>query len=197
LRPVPAYNIDILLDKEKRSKAMDKTVLMNGNGELYTSMKWIASYSLSQLTELYRIGLLELHKYHKYAKTDTAVIDKLIDISQLFLRSGKKELLACDKETENYNTSIQLLAQRKWISDEKTMIEKAFEEEITSVYFLGLWFNNTESLRLTKNDLLNNILEHNPRIKEWFSDWFRSLEKYQEDALEVMKERYDEIIIKK
>ncbi len=197
LKPIPAYNIDILLDKEKRSIAMDKTVLMKGNGELYTSMRLVASYSLSQLTELYKTGLLELYNYRKYDKTVAALIEKLIDISLLFVRSGKKELLDCDKETEVYNISIQQLAQRKRPSDEKTMIEKAFEEEITSVYFLSLWFNNTESLFSGKTDLLKMVLEHNPQIKEWFSGWFHSLEKYQEDASKVMKERYKEIIIEK
>jgi hypothetical protein len=103
-----------------------------------------------------------------------------------------KLTMFCDPEGHNNHE-----CNGKVIEDEKTMIEKAFEEEITSVYFLGLWFNYTENMRLTKNDLLNNILEHNPQIMEWFSDWFRSLEKYQEDTLEVMKERYDEIIIKK
>jgi hypothetical protein len=195
-------NIDILLDIEKRAKAIDKTVLMKGNRELYINTSEMASHNLLQLVELYKTGLSELDSFQKdsFQKHDKgdvdAVIEKLIDISLLFMRSGKKELLTSEKGQERSHYVIKESARLRRISFEKTMIEKAIEEEITLVYFLTLWSKSTENNFLPENDSLKTVLESDAQIREWLSGWFLSLEKYQKDVSVALSERYNEIVTK-
>jgi hypothetical protein len=93
------------------------------------------------------------------------------------------------------------------------IMEKAFAEEISFLYFLNLrnnyrfqdvlpleyydqkqLYNIDMNLSLTPMQYLLRILRHDKQIKELFSTWIQDLGRYQEEILRTINDFYEEII---
>jgi hypothetical protein len=80
------------------------------------------------------------------------------------------------------------------------IIEKAFAEEITFLYFLNLhnsrfqgvpsirYYDQTDNIQTPNGmePLILPILRHDKQLRDWFSTWIQDLGRYQEEILRTI-----------
>jgi hypothetical protein len=222
LYTMSAYNFGIILDRQARSDIMAKSFLEGGNKELYDSVGAVALHTKKQLSELFRNGITEYFNYisdpdkqPEVRKNTAAAFQMLLKINILldpyaYDPSSFRDLLKKEALTGIINSKQ---AEQMSHLYEIDIIEKAFAEEITFLYFLNLrnnyrfqdvlpmeyydqkqLYNDDMKLSLAPMQYLLRILRHDKQIKELFSTWIQDLSKYQEEVLRTINGFYKEII---
>ncbi len=203
LYTMSAYNFGIILDRQARSDIMAKSFLEGGNKELYDSVAAVALHSQKQLSELRLKGLTEYSNYildpdkqsTEVRKNTAAAYQMLLQINILldpyaYDPSSFRDLLkgASDISPRQAEQMSHLY--------EINILEKAFADEISFLYFLNLRNNYRfqvvpmdyydMNLSFTPIQHLLKILRHDMQIMELFSTWVRDLSKYQEEVLRTI-----------
>jgi hypothetical protein len=216
------------LDKEFRSKIMSESALMGGNREFYDSTIAVGLHSNKQLGEVQMKGLEEFANYvgstndhspgkniqdaRKHAMQKTNAVFQMINIITVSLNPSSYDPKTFrEEEWESFNSEqVERLSHLYEID----IIEKAFAEEITFLYYLKLrsdyYFqvmqpmnslliskasmpDHIQTLLSPKQSLLA-ILKQDKEIREWFSTWMDDLVNYQQEILKTMTNFSEEII---
>jgi hypothetical protein len=224
LNIISAHNFGIILDRQARSDIMAKSFLEGGNKEFYDSVVAVALHSQKQLSELYRKGIMEWANYisstisqhpdknspearsYLYRKT-AAVYQMLLKISIFLDPSVYDPVSFQDLVKKEAIADVIKSQQAEQISRffEIDVVEKAFAEEITFLYFLNLHnkyrfvvvlpikdYSQVYNIRKPKEpsfspiQCLLTILRHDKQIREWFSTWVQDLGRYQEEILRTI-----------
>jgi hypothetical protein len=235
LKTISAHNFGIILDRQTRSNAMAKSFLDGGNKEFYDSLIGVALHSRNRLSEFYAKGLMEFSNYVTGAISQFPDKNTMEARSYLYQKTGAvyqmllKVNILIDPSTYD-PVSFQEMVKNEAPSDiinpqqaERVscyygidIIEKAFAEEITFLYFLNLHNNYRFQVMLPKNyydfqeskirelndvepsllpmQCLLTILKHDGQIREWFLAWVEDLVRYQQEILGTMDDFYNEII---
>jgi len=222
LNIMSAHNFGIILDRQTRSDIMARSSLEGGNKEFYDSVLGVALHSQKQLSELYRKGMMEWSNYIRSAisehpdKNATEASSFLYrETSAVFLMLLKIKILL---DPSAYDpVSFQDLVKKQAIANiinsqqaeqlsrlfKIDIIEKAFAEEITFLYFLNLHNNYRFQVvlpikpynQVKPKDMepsfspiqcLLAILRHDKQIRERFSAWIQDLGRYQEEILRTI-----------
>ena len=206
LYTMSAYNFGIILDRQARSDIMAKSFLEGGNKELYDSVAAVALHSQKQLSELFQKGITEYFNYisdpdkqpTEVRKNTAAPFQMLLKVNILLDPSAYDPSSFRDLVKKEALTGIIDPRQAEQMSHlyEIDIIEKAFAEEISFLYFLNLRNNYRfqvvpmeyydQKLSLTPILYLLKILRHDKQIKELFSTWIQDLGKYQEEILRTI-----------
>jgi hypothetical protein len=206
---------------------MSESALMGGNREFYDSTIAVALHSNKQLIEVQMKGQEELANYvgstirhspikniqeaQKYAMQKTDAVFQMINIITVLLNPSSYDPKTFREEKwESFNSEqVERLSHLYEID----IIEKAFAEEITFLYYIKLrsdyYFqvmqpmNSLPALNTLKPDDVQTllsprqsllaILQQDREIREWFSEWIKDLINYQNEILKSMHEFYNEI----
>jgi DNA-binding PadR family transcriptional regulator len=222
LRTMSAHNFSIILDGKARSDIMAKSFLEGGNKELYDSVAAVALHSQKQLSELFLKGIPEYFNYisdpdkqPEARKNTAAAFQMLLEVNILLDPWAYDPRSFQDLVKKEAPSEIIDPRQAEQMSHlyEIDIMEKAFAEEISFLYFLNLrnnyrfqdvlpmeyhdqkqLYNIDMKLSLTPMQYLLRILRHDKQIKELFSTWIQDLSKYQEEVLTTINDFYKEII---
>jgi DNA-binding PadR family transcriptional regulator len=228
LKIFSTYNFDIILDKEFRSKIMSESALMGGNREFYDNTVAVALHSNKQLGEVQMTGLEEFANYvgstngyspgkniqesQKHAMQKTNAVFQMINIITISLNLSSYDPKTFREDEWGSFNSAQV--ERLSHLYEINIIEKAFAEEITFLYYLKLrsdyYFQVMQpmnSLLISKASMpddvqtllspkqsLGAIVKQDKEIREWFSTWMDDLVNYQQEILKTMTDFSEEII---
>jgi len=182
----------------------------------------VALHSQKQLSELFLKGITEYFHYisdpdkqPEARKNTAAAFQMLLEVNILldpwaYDPRSFQDLVKKEALTEIINSKQAEQMSHLYKID---IIEKAFAEEITFLYFLNLrnnyrfqdvlpmeyydqkqLYNNDMKLSLAPMQYLLRILRHDKQIKELFSIWIQDLSKYQEEVLRTINGFYKEII---
>jgi hypothetical protein len=212
-----AHNFGIILDRQTRSDIMARSSLEGGNKEFYDSVVGVALHNQKQLKELYRKGMMEWSNYITSAigehpdknptearsflyRETSAVFQMLLKINILLDPSAYDPVSFQDVVKKQAIANIINSQQAEQLSRlfKIDIIEKAFAEEITFLYFLNLHNNyrfqvvlpikhyNQVKPSFSPMQCLLAILRHDKQIREWFLAWIRDLGMYQEEILRTI-----------
>ena len=163
-------------------------------------------HSQKQLSELFQKGITEYFNYisdldkqqTEVRKNTAAAFQMLLKVNILLDPSAYDPSSFRDLVKKEALTGIIDPRQAEQMSHlyEIDIIEKAFAEEISFLYFLNLRNNYRfqvvpmeyydQKLSLTPILYLLKILRHDKQIKELFSTWIQDLGKYQEEILRTI-----------
>ncbi|MGC2573469.1 MAG: hypothetical protein WA364_18290, partial [Candidatus Nitrosopolaris sp.] len=222
LNIMSAHNFGIILDRQTRSDIMARSSLEGGNKEFYDSVVGVALHSQKQLSELYRKGMMEWSNYITSAISEhpdknpteaksflyretSAVFQMLLKINILLDPSAYDPVSFQDLVKKQAIDNIINSQQAEQLSRlfKIDIIEKAFAEEITFLYFLNLHNNYRFQVVLpikhynqvkpkdmepsfSPMQCLLAILRHDKQIRERFSAWIQDLGRYQEEILRTI-----------
>jgi DNA-binding PadR family transcriptional regulator len=222
LNIMSAHNFGIILDRQTRSDIMARSSLEGGNKEFYDSVVGVALHSQKQLSELYRKGMMEWSNYITSAISEhpdknstearsflyretSAVFQMLLKINILLDPSAYDPISFQDLVKKQAIVNIINSQQAEQVSSlfKTDIIEKAFAEEITFLYFLNLHnnyrfqvvlpikhYNEVKSKDMeppfSPMQCLLAILRHDKQIRERFSAWIQDLGRYQEEILRTI-----------
>ena len=217
LNIMSAHNFGIILDRQTRSDIMARSSLEGGNKEFYDSVVGVALHSQTQLSELYRKGMMEWSNYITSAISEhpdrnltearsflyretSAVFQMLLKINILLDPSAYDPVSFQDLVKKQAIANIINSQQAEPLSHlfKIDIIEKAFAEEITFLYFLNLHNNyrfqvvlptkryNQVKPSFSPMQCLLAILRHDKQIRERFSAWIQDLGRYQEEILRTI-----------
>jgi hypothetical protein len=222
LNIMSAHNFGIILDRHTRSDIMARSSLEGGNKEFYDSVVGVALHSQTQLSELYRKGMMEWSNYITNAISEhpdknateassflyretSAVFQMLLKINILLDPSAYDPVSFQDLVKKQAIANIINSQQAEQLSRlfKIDIIEKAFAEEITFLYFLNLHnnyrfqvvlpikhYNQVKSKDMEPSfspmQCLLAILRHDKQIRERFSAWIQDLGRYQEEILRTI-----------
>jgi hypothetical protein len=222
LNIMSAHNFGIILDRQTRSDIMARSSLEGGNKEFYDSVVGVALHSQTQLSELYRKGMMEWSNYITSAISEhpdknateassflyretSAVFQMLLKINILLDPSAYDPVSFQDLVKKQAVANIINSQQAEQLSRlfKIDIIEKAFAEEITFLYFLNLHNNYRFQVELPikhynqvkSKDMeppfspihcLLAILRHDKQIRERFLAWIQDLGRYQEEILRTI-----------
>jgi hypothetical protein len=220
------HNFSIILDEQARSDIMARSSLEGGNKEFYDSIVGVTLHSQKQLKELYRKGMMEWSNYITSAISEhpdknptearsflyretSAVFQMLLKINILLDPSAYDPVSFQDVVKKQAIANIINSQQAEQLSHlfKIDIIEKAFAEEITLLYFLNLHnnyrfqavlpmkqYDQVYSIRepndmepsLSPMQCLLTTLRHDKQLTEWFSTWVHDLGRYQEEILRTI-----------
>jgi DNA-binding PadR family transcriptional regulator len=222
LNIMSAHNFGIILDRHTRSDIMARSSIEGGNKEFYDSVVGVALHSQTQLSELYRKGMMEWSNYITSAISEhpdknateaisflyretSAVFQMLLKINILLDPSAYDPVSFQDLVKKQAIANIINSQQTEQLSHlfKMDIIEKAFAEEITFLYFLNLHnnyrfqvvlpikrYNQVKSKDMEPSfspiQCLLAILRHDKQIRERFSAWIQDLGRYQEEILRTI-----------
>jgi DNA-binding PadR family transcriptional regulator len=221
LNIMSAHNFGIILDRQTRSDIMARSSLEGGNKEFYDSVVGVALHSQTQLSELCRKGMMEWSNYITSAISEhpdksateassflyretSAVFQMLLKINILLDPSAYDPVSFQDLVKKQAIANIIDSKQAEQLSRlfKIDIIEKAFAEEITFLYFLNLHNNYRFQVVLpikhynqvkpkdmasfSPMQCLLAILRHDKQIRERFSAWIQDLGRYQEEILRTI-----------
>jgi hypothetical protein len=200
------YNFDIFFSKKVRKECIGESSIME---EFCRTIAAIQSYNFDEIEKLKSEGLQELFNYRNKIFQDISDEEEANQVLRNFDQKTKiiNELLS------NYNGISSLMGtsdnDNNYISSRITNTEKAFAEEITSLYYLNLHeahhFSETKPLKyafaglskffdpdetrhlLTPLQSLLTILKKDKELREWFSALMEVLVNYHEEILKPMR----------
>jgi DNA-binding PadR family transcriptional regulator len=222
LRTMSAHNFSIILDGKARSDIMAKSFLEGGNKELYDSVAAVALHSQKQLSELFLKGIPEYFNYisdpdkqPEARKNTAAAFQMLLEVNILLDPWAYDPRSFHDLVKKEAPSEIIDPRQAEQMSHlyEIDIMEKAFAEEVSFLYFLNLrnnyrfqdvlpmeyydqkqLYNIDMKLSLTPMQYLLRILRDDKQMNELFSTCIQDLSKYQEEVLTTINDFYNEII---
>jgi hypothetical protein len=159
LREISAYNFDVILDKKARTTLMDSSVVMKGNKEFYNTIVEVALHNRKQLIEVFEAGLaVNSGSYHTPSSEldsnsstnrtisdadndgndhkDIAVYQKLAELAVLLKYADPKSFY--EDESGKHTKYLKSLSNLESSLYEIEVLEKAFADEISFVYYLNL-----------------------------------------------------------
>jgi hypothetical protein len=160
LKVFAAYNFDTILDKETRSRSMDKLLLAGGKKELYDSNRAIGLHTQKQIGELQVKGLEILLNYMsnpaRYVLLSEnnmrADNDNLTKIEALYAKLHEITTLLSSPLKYDPTSYIEMLTQGSIDKSTATQLSRFYEidnidelfgNEITSLYYLSMFNENT------------------------------------------------------
>ena len=163
LKVFAAYNFDTILDKETRSRSMDKLLLAGGKKELYDSNRAIGLHTQKQIGELQVKGLEILLNYMsnpaRYVLLSEnnrgADNDNLTKIEALYAKIHEITTLLSSPLEYDPTSYIEMLTQGSIDKSTATQLSRFYEidnidelfgNEITSLYYLSMFNENTFQL---------------------------------------------------
>jgi hypothetical protein len=212
LKYMAMQNFRKLLNKEERYSGKFKTsVVLQGIGEYYESMKNIVLYNNLTTKEIYNSGYDALN-YHvskqpskrhinlksNKAKTNSNGIHKRRPIIQKLV-----ELSIMHKHQYAQNYAIELFRDRP-TSIPIEIFSRGMQDEMTFIYYLNLlqryqgldiryarkYLDDTEKI-CSPYEALSIMLEQDGMINQWFSNWMKDIRQYQNDTFDIIK-NYEE-----
>ena len=194
LKVLAAYNFDVILDKKARTILMGSSVVMKGNKEFYDAIIEVALHNRKQLVEVFESGLGFVNdNYYTSSKIDNnpmaqsimdndendnyhkviAVHQKLVELEVLLRYADPKSL---DQE-HNDMKNIRSFNKIESSLYEIEILEKAFADEITFLYYLNLNQDIYFPALFPQDDYFAAAYpEYNKEKSEEF--WLREYDKY-------------------
>ena len=177
LKILSAYNFDVIINKEARTKRMSSSVITNGNKEFYEGIIEVAFHNRKQLIEVLDAGLDVFNSYKSDVDDSTyaplkedynpitqstmddddncqkaiAVYQKLVELSVSLKYADPKSLY---EELKNDGRYIKSYSNLDYSLYEIEVLEKAFADEITFLYYLNLNQDNYFPALLPQNDYI-------------------------------------------
>jgi hypothetical protein len=131
LKVFSAYNFDIIIDKETRSRAMNNLILSGGSGEFFKSAEQVVHHSHSLLG---RVQLAGLNAYLNY-------------LSNLNLRRSRQSHNDHNYDDENHNNNTTLKKENKEDDNAAISIYHKLREISLQLDFVDLGFAQQEFLK--------------------------------------------------
>jgi hypothetical protein len=175
LKVFSAYNFDIIIDKETwLNSDIAPSILGGGSREFLETAKAIALHNHRQLSQVHIAGFETYHndrfsvatRYHRQGVNDKNTIekdttDKTITIYQTLLYIGSlldfADLSVAQEEIKKYADPRSERIKQLSTSSQISILEKAFAEEITLLYYLGLHNDGPFSTMLQPTKYLSSI----------------------------------------
>jgi DNA-binding MarR family transcriptional regulator len=175
LKIFSAYNFDIIIDKETRLNSdTAPSILGGGSREFLETAKAIALHNHHQLSQVHIVGFETYHnhkfsvmtRYRRQVVNDKNTIekettDKTIAIYQTLLDIGSlldfADLSVAQEEIKKYADPRSERIKQLSTSSQISILEKAFAEEITLLYYLGLHNDGPFSTMLQPTKYLSSI----------------------------------------
>jgi predicted transcriptional regulator len=133
LKVFSAYNFDIIIDKETRSKAMNNSILSGGSGEFFKSAEAVVHHSHSLLG---RVQLAGLNTYHNYLSN--------LNLRRRRSRQWHNDHNYDDEDHNNNNNNTTLKKENKEDDNAAISIYHKLREISLQLDFVDLGFAQQE-----------------------------------------------------
>jgi hypothetical protein len=191
LKQLAFYNFAVIFDKKVLSESFYEPYLITGKQELYDTAIKIAEYRKKQLAEFQD----EFHiQYTKYRK----------EITHEIMEENGKEI--AEKLATIFHLGMRTLPSLPYDPfTEIDILDKAFAEEISLLYYLSLYdnkyfpgelyyytvmsksFNTYDLPSVSPIDMLSTVIKKDKQIRMLFSSWIQDIIDYQRETLKTIE----------